>query len=420
MSLSGKKDALILLIGDVVVFILALWLALLIRYAAWPPDELFSTHLAAFAPLYPVWVLVFFISDLYRRQTLVLTRNLPQILLRVQALNSIIAVLMFYLIPYFSVVGLTPKTNLFVYLLCTFPLLWLWRSLATRFLTAGKPVTIFFACEGEAVEELKREIAANPRHRLHLIADNPALIVFNKYSNGHDHLLPDFYRRFFRGTKFMPVHKFYEMIFERVPLSLVNEKWFLENISNQPKLWYSLFKRLMDLILGLALALLSLPFYVIAVALIWLEDGRPVFFFQERVGRRGRLFRVVKFRSMSADHKVTRVGRFLRRTRLDELPQLWSVIAGEQSLIGPRPEKPDYAEVYRRQIPYYDARHLIAPGLSGWAQLYQINHPHFSSDLSATSEKFSYDLYYLKNRGWWLDVKIGLKTLRALVSRSGI
>lgn len=425
MTLYSKKDSLLLLFGDLVALVLALWLALLIRYAGWPDSVLFFNHLNAFAPLYVVWVIVFFIADLYRRQTLILTQNLPQILLRVQVFNSVIAVLAFYFVPYFSAAGLAPKTNLFIYLICTLPLLWLWRLYVINWLGNKRPVTIFFACEGAEVEELKQEITHNPKHRLRLTVENPALIVFDKYRNTQDHLLPDFFQRFFQGAKFVPIHNFYEAVFERVPLSLVNDKWFLENISNQPHRRYAVLKRLMDLVLSLILGILSLPFYLIIIALIKLEDRGPIFFADERIGRNQEVFKIYKFRSMSTEsdinaRRVTRVGSFLRRSRLDELPQLWSVIIGEQSLIGPRPEKPDYAAIYREQIPYYDTRHLIAPGLSGWAQLYQANHPHFQSNIEATREKLSYDLYYLKNRSWWLDLKIALKTIRTLVSRTGV
>jgi lipopolysaccharide/colanic/teichoic acid biosynthesis glycosyltransferase len=117
---------------------------------------------------------------------------------------------------------------------------------------------------------------------------------------------------------------------------------------------------------------------------------------------------------------TTRLGYWLRRLRLDELPQLWSVVRGQQSLIGPRPERPDYSELYRQQLPYYDVRHLIPPGLSGWAQLYHENHPHFQPALDATAEKLSYDLYYVKNRNFWLDLKIALKTIKVLLSVKGI
>jgi len=115
----------------------------------------------------------------------------------------------------------------------------------------------------------------------------------------------------------------------------------------------------------------------------------------------------------------TRAGRFLRRARLDELPQLLNVLRGDLSLIGPRPDLPALVEEYERAIPYYNARHLIKPGLSGWAQLYHDKHPHHGIAIDATKEKLSYDLYYVKNRSFWLDIQIGLQTIRALFSRSG-
>ncbi len=427
MSLLGKKEGAVLLLGDLVAFIVALWLALALRYWSAPDLELFTAHLRAFLPLYLIWVLVFFISDLYRRQTILLSRpeHLLRMLLRAQIINSLLSVVAFYFVPYFDRAGITPKTNLFLHLLCALVLLWLWRSYVLHWLAERRPARVYFACAGKEVEEIKQALTERAQSRFVLSEHDPELIIFDKYSQTHDHLLPDFYRRFFRGTKFVPMHNFYEEVFERVPLSLVNEKWFLENISNQPKRWYALGKRLMDLILGSLLFIFSLPFYLVVPILIKIEDGGEVFYADERIGKGGRKIVLHKFRSMSlesdlAKRHTTKIGRWLRRTRIDELPQLWSVIRGEQSLVGPRPEKSDYAALYRQQIAYYDARHLIAPGLSGWAQLYQDNHPHFQSNLEATAEKLSYDLYYLKNRGWWLDVKIALKTLRTLVSQSGV
>lgn len=427
MSLYGKKDSLILLAGDILALVLALWLTLALRYWVWPAPAVFWWNLGAFAPLYLLWLIVFFISDLYRRQTLLLTRRLPQMLLRAQVINSLLAVLMFYFVPYFDRIGLTPKTNLFVYLVVALPLLLVWRVWVIDWVNRGRPVRIAFATSGEAVEELRQEIASHPKHHL-ILADGESqasVVVFNNYDSSQDHLLPNFYQRFFHGTRFLSVHQFYEALFERVPLSLVTEKWFLENVSNQPERWYAIFKRGVDIVLSAILLIVSSPCYLLIPLLIKLGDGGPVFYRDERVGCRGRVIWIYKFRSMSLEadlhqRRVTRLGAWLRRSRVDELPQLWSVLRGDQSLIGPRPEKPDYVALYREQIPYYDARHLIAPGLSGWAQLYQQNHPHFHSDLEATEEKLSYDLYYLKNRSWWLDLKIALKTIRALLSQTGI
>jgi lipopolysaccharide/colanic/teichoic acid biosynthesis glycosyltransferase len=160
------------------------------------------------------------------------------------------------------------------------------------------------------------------------------------------------------------------------------------------------------------------PFILLTAVAILIFDGRPLFYLDKRVGRFGRVFYLYKFRSMT-DNRITNIGRFLRQARLDELPQLVNVLQGRLSLIGPRPEKPDYVDLYSRQIPYYDIRHLIAPGLSGWAQIYHDGHPHFKPKVEATRDKLSYDLYYVKNRSLWLDLKISLKTLITLMSFSG-
>ena len=121
----------------------------------------------------------------------------------------------------------------------------------------------------------------------------------------------------------------------------------------------------------------------------------------------------------SEERRITRLGGVLRRCRLDELPQLWNVLKGDLSLIGPRPEKPEYVEQYEKQIPFYRIRHLIKPGLSGWAQLYQKVPPKHTADVNLTKKKLAYDLYYLVNRSLLLDLSIALKTLRVIVSRSG-
>ena len=226
------------------------------------------------------------------------------------------------------------------------------------------------------------------------------------------------------------MHKIYEDIFDRVPISLLKYNWFLENISTQPRGTYDTLKRIMDITVSLPLILVSLVFYPIAWLAIKLDDGGPLLISQERVGKRGRIIHLSKFRSMErndlnlgsathAENKVTRVGKILRDTRIDELPQLWSVLKGDLSLIGPRPELPAGVAHYTEEIPYYNVRHLIKPGLSGWAQIYQEEHPHHGLDSLGTASKLSYDLYYIKNRSFLLDIKIALRTIKTLASIAG-
>ena len=119
------------------------------------------------------------------------------------------------------------------------------------------------------------------------------------------------------------------------------------------------------------------------------------------------------------ENKITKVGAFLRQTRIDELPQLWNIFRGDISLVGPRPEFPDPVALYSQDIEYYNIRHIIKPGLSGWAQIYG-EHPHHGIDVTSTRNKFSYDLFYIKNRNFWLDLSIALKTIKILLMRKGV
>ncbi|MFA6898427.1 MAG: sugar transferase, partial [Candidatus Paceibacterota bacterium] len=243
-------------------------------------------------------------------------------------------------------------------------------------------------------------------------------------------ILPEFYKLLFSWVKFLDAGKLYEEIFDRVPLSLIRYGWLLQNVSNSPKKTYDSLKRLMDLILGVIGGLVSLVFYPFVYLAIKLDDGGPVFISQERIGQNNKIFKILKFRTMTKDdagyavakqtNRTTRVGGFLRRTRIDELPQLWNVLRGDLSLIGPRPELPILASAYDKDISYYRARHLIKPGLSGWAQLNQQNPPKRDLNFNDTKVKLSYDLFYLKNRSLFLDIKIALRTIADLLSRSGL
>jgi lipopolysaccharide/colanic/teichoic acid biosynthesis glycosyltransferase len=171
------------------------------------------------------------------------------------------------------------------------------------------------------------------------------------------------------------------------------------------------------------------PLFIIVPLLIWMEDGRPVFFRQERVGRDGRRFILFKFRTMrqrvdqghediytrKGDRRITSVGRWLRKLRLDEVPQLWNALKGDISLIGPRPEWSKCAERYEQTIPFYHFRHLVKPGITGWAQ---VNYPYGESNEDAV-EKLKYDLYYIRHYSLKLDAMIVLKTLYTMLFGKG-
>jgi lipopolysaccharide/colanic/teichoic acid biosynthesis glycosyltransferase len=219
-------------------------------------------------------------------------------------------------------------------------------------------------------------------------------------------------------------------MFGRIALHRVDNRWVARHVSRYAHTLYDILKRAMDIIAAVVLGALSLVFYPFLIVGIKLQDGGPVFYSQVRVGQNNRPIVMRKFRSMTGADSgdevlksrltVTPLGRVLRKTRIDELPQLWNVLKGDLSLIGPRPEFPKLVEEYSKHIPYYSLRHLVKPGLSGWAQLYHDNHPHHGSDVEATREKLSYDLYYLTHRSLVLDATIALKTIKKLLTRSGV
>jgi lipopolysaccharide/colanic/teichoic acid biosynthesis glycosyltransferase len=183
---------------------------------------------------------------------------------------------------------------------------------------------------------------------------------------------------------------------------------------------------MMDVVISFPLALASLVFYPFVIAARKIE-GYPVFIYQERVGKNQKPIRIMKFGSMTvsdggvwvtkSDNRITKVGAFLRKSRIDELPQLWNILRGDLSLIGPRPELPNLVELYKKEIPHYNVRHLIKPGLSGWAQIHHEKPPH---SIEETVDKLSYDLYYVKHRSFLLDLKIALQTVKTLLSRVGM
>jgi len=234
-----------------------------------------------------------------------------------------------------------------------------------------------------------------------------------------------------RGIEVTRMPILYEELTQRVPIEHLETDWVIRSFVDQVRIHglYELLKRSMDIlggIVGTLIFLLFLPFIAVAIAL---ETGFPVFYSQPRLGKGAQLFTILKFRTMKQnaeadgqakvaeenDPRVTRVGNFLRKTRLDELPQFWTVLRGEMSLVGPRAERPELVAEYQKQIPYYRARLLVKPGLTGWAQ---INYGYVAT-VRETFVKLEYDLYYIKHRTLNLDFSIVLRTIGTVLRRTG-
>lgn len=224
----------------------------------------------------------------------------------------------------------------------------------------------------------------------------------------------------FRGLPILHAANVYEGYTGRVPLELAEGLFAL---AERDRGLYPLFKRAWEVGLVLLLSPLALLVGFLVALAVYLDLGRPVLFAQERVGLGGRVFRVYKFRTMRGEpregayageeqDRIAPLGRFLRRYRLDELPQLWNVLKGEMSLVGPRPEQRVLAEAYAREIPLYPLRHTVRPGLTGWAQVHQ----GYAEGKEETLVKLSYDLYYIKHLSFFLDLRILLRTVFVVLS----
>jgi exopolysaccharide biosynthesis polyprenyl glycosylphosphotransferase len=451
MIIERTKEPILLFIGDIAFFLLALWVTLAARYFEVPSGAALYSHLIPFSFLFLVWVIVFFIVGLYGKHTVIFKQKLFGSIVNAQVTNIVIAAVFFFFIPYF---GVTPKTNLIIYLVISSLFIILWRLYIFPRFGAGRRQRALLIGSGREVEELASEVNNNTRYNLEFIkiispdminsanfqeqlleyinAGHASVIVGDAKSSYIEPLLSTLYNLTFLNAhfRFIDINKLYENIFDRIPISLVGHSWFLANISRSPAVMYDFFRRIVDIAVSFVIGTLSLLLYPLVIAAIKIEDNGPVFVTQERIGKDNAPIKIIKFRSMkrsdtgrevlNSSNEVTRVGRYLRKMRIDELPQMWNVLKGDLSIIGPRPELPELAHLYAEEVPYYNARHLIKPGLSGWAQICHDNHPHHASDVSETKVKLSYDLYYIKNRSLLLDVKIALKTIKTLFSRSGI
>ncbi len=472
-----SKEAIFLGLGDLIAYVFSLILTLIFRYHVIPGQALLTIHLQSFWPLFILFLLVNFAVGLYDVRSALRRGWNGGAVLSAQLANAILGIAYFYLIP----ASIAPKANLFIFMVISTLALIVWRAIMYPTVSAAKKQTAVLIGSGEEIEEMSKEVNGQSRYGLFFketvmpsasVSDiksvvseavkrtGASIIVADLHNPTVEAAMPLLYSLVFSGVKVIDASRLYEGIFGRVPLSMVGERWLVENSNSAlgNRRMYDILKRAMDIVIAFILGLISLVFYPFVWAAVKLDDRGPLFVVQERVGKNGKIFKMTKFRSMNADDggnygqgtgyrpfgseslrleevqgtegkdlntaktklKVTRVGSFIRLTRIDELPQIWSVLKGDQSLVGPRPELPPLVRVYEKEIPYYNARHLITPGLSGWAQIYHHAHPHHAVAVDDARDKLSYDLFYVKNRSFMLDLKIALQTLRALVSRQGV
>jgi sugar transferase (PEP-CTERM system associated) len=232
----------------------------------------------------------------------------------------------------------------------------------------------------------------------------------------------------FAGVKVEDAHSFYERMTGRIILERLSPSWLILSDGFRKSTLLVVAKRAIDVVLSLVSLVLSLPLLAVTAAAIALESGGPVLFRQERTGLNGKSFEMLKFRSMykdaeaggpqwaaTGDHRITRIGKWIRKFRIDELPQVINVLRGEMSIVGPRPERPEFVSMLEEQIPFYGLRHFVRPGITGWAQVkYQ-----YGASVEETKTKLEYDLFYIKHLSVMLDFAVLFETAKVMLSGRG-
>ncbi|WP_375398336.1 TIGR03013 family XrtA/PEP-CTERM system glycosyltransferase [uncultured Sphingomonas sp.] len=293
-------------------------------------------------------------------------------------------------------------------------------------------VVVGYVSMSEANRVIPEAIARDAIYNLadHVVLLNASEVVLALEERRNALPLKDLLRIKTTGVHVNEISSFLERETGRVDLQSVNPSWliFSDGFSSG-RMLSSIFKRLFDVAASLALLALLAPLVAVIAIAIKLESRGPAFYRQRRVGRYGTGFDCIKLRSMRQDAEVagravwaekddpriTRIGRFIRKVRIDELPQCWSVLKGEMSFVGPRPERPQFVEDLEQQLPYYAERHMVKPGITGWAQ---INYP-YGASIEDSRQKLEYDLYYAKNYSPFLDLLILLQTIRVVLWPEG-
>lgn len=452
-----RVKQILLLMGDFVVFQLSVPVMLLLRYGQVTAEN-YDQHAYPFLILSLFWLIGFYVAGLYDLRLSRDTLKFFRTYFEGTVANLLLSLGFFYLLPIF---GITPRTNLFLFVAIVLVLDYVWRLGFNKLIAKGlfRTRVLFVGMPEDAIgmDNLIRETApgfelkavvqtsagtrfddgsivwyASPDAIKELISDNLIdTIVIGHKPEEVPGLQDALYDTIFSAVNLVDRATFEEMATGRIPLEHISQSWFLSHIREGEKVAYESIKRFFDLLLAIPIGLVTLILFPFLALLVKLSSSGPILIRQQRVGLKGKPFTLYKFRSMRQDAeadgrpqlasdqkndpRVTRLGKILRATSLDELPQIWNILRGNMSFIGPRPERPEFVEELTRQMPYYALRHLTRPGLSGWAQ---INFP-YASTFEDNLKKLQYDLYYIKHRSLMLDLSILLKTIRIVLKRAG-
>ncbi len=455
--MSSQFKQILLFLGDLCCLYLALFLALIIRFQQFTQITTWNLHWPIFSFVFWVWMIVFYLHSLYDLQRTKNNFTFFQSFLISLGINLLLAIGFFYIS---NLPNMSPKTILLILTGVFIPIFVFWRLFSHWLFrtTALRSCLIFLGLTEEALE-LMTTFINNPQigyetslvvaeisnpflkklpTNIEIKNDYAVLLEYLKNNKIETIIVADkqlentkeklLYEILLQRINIINLDTFFEDITHRVPLSSLSEGWFLNNLSRSQKKAYQIIKRFLDILLAAIMGIFFVIFFIPLGLLIFLSDKHSIFYKQKRVGRDGELFNIYKFRTMivdaesqgpqftqEKDARITGVGKILRLFRLDELPQALNILRNEMSFIGPRPERPEFVAELQKMMPYYSVRHLIKPGLTGWAQ---VNY-NYTDSLEGNLIKLQYDLFYIKNQSILVDLITLLKTINAIVGRKG-
>lgn len=453
-----RLKQLTLLAGDLIMLYSGLYLALYFRYLKTPGNNL-QDLLAPMSQLFFLAAIILFITGLYDTDKVKNSWVFYQKIILSALVWAVFGIIYFYINPR---IAIAPKTILLLTATIGFGLISLWRFFYNKFISTTLKYNVIFAGITDEVKELISNIQKEPQLGYsimgiignnetdknqfpniafgqtiaainHQSSQHPNIIVLSPYMTADENLLKELYQSLFQQVSIVNLSDFYESIMHRIPPFTFSEGWFVANLHEQHKKIYDRFRILTDYALAVLIGIFFIVTFPLIALAIKLNSRGQIFFSQTRVGRQGLIFKVYKYRTMKAlaadgsaetggpqfaadkDARITSVGKILRRTRLDEIPQFINILKGAMSIIGPRPERPEFVQQLTAKMPYYSLRHLIKPGLTGWAQV----HNAYYGTIEENLQKLEYDLFYIKNRSFILDVSIILRTVNTILRLAG-
>jgi exopolysaccharide biosynthesis polyprenyl glycosylphosphotransferase len=427
---------LVLFAGDVVALYAALFLTLGLRFDGSFGNELLKVYIVPFTVVFAFWLLIFYIGGIYDLRRLINGTEFWKTFSLVMGVNGLFAIMIFYFVPSF---GITPKTNLILLSAIFTVLEFCWRTSFNEYASRSAPLfNVLLMADGKNVDLLVREIQENPQLGYVLTVVEPGnrafealeqlppdvnVIVVPPNMEGVDPCRKLLENAMARGVNVIDLLHFAEGLLGKIPVEDLKETWMITHALGEPR-YYDSLKRGLEVGFAVVLGTVLLPLVLLIAIAVKLSSKGPVIYSQKRVGKHGRVFTLYKFRSMrvdaekagaqwkasgTADPRLTFIGRILVRCHLDELPQLWNIFCGDLSFVGPRPERPEFVTTLKQQIPFFETRHLVLPGITGWAQ---INY-RYGSSVEDSARKLEYDINYIKNRSLPFDVAIIVKTLKS-------